>query len=155
MGRVYTVEETAAVTAAGDILELTIPSDAVGILRRFEIGQNNITASDQVEYSITRVTGSPTVGTGGTTPTLRPVSPGDASAGITARTFATGDLTGGTSVVLATYGFNLLSGHVFPPDPIKELPEFSPGTYCLIVLNTNPAASTNFVITATVEEIGG
>lgn len=157
MGRVYSISDSAAVTAAGDLLEIIVPSDAAMKLHQVVVTQvtdAGDSESEQIRVQVSRVTGSPTSGSGGSTPTPIPVSSGDASAGITAESFNTTDLSGGTEVVLHDESFNVMAGMNYLPIP-QDQPEFAPSTRCMVKLANSPGDSITFQVTAIVEEIGG
>lgn len=157
MGRKYSINASGSETAAGDFLEILCPADAAMILHQVTITQSTDAgdaASEQLRMQISRVTGTPTSGSGGGTPTPIPLSSGDAAAGITAESFNTTDLSGGTSVILHDESFNVMAGMNYLPIP-EDRPEFAPSTRCLIALASAPADSVTFQVTAIVEEVGG
>lgn len=157
MGRVYKVNASAAMAAAGDILEILVPADAVMKLHQVIVAQSNKAgdaASEQLRWSISRVTGAPTSGSGGGTPTPTPVSPGDAAAGITVEAFNSTALTGGTETVLYDSSWNVMAGDNYLPIPDGQ-DEFSPGTRCMVKLLSTPASSTTMQVFAQFEELGG
>jgi hypothetical protein len=98
MGRIYSISfEEVAVTAAQDLFEILVPADAVMRLHSIVISQSSDAGnaqSEQLPFTIKRVTGAPTSGSGGSTPTPRPHSQGDAAAGITAEANNTTRLSG-------------------------------------------------------------
>jgi len=157
MGRVYSISASGAETAAGDFLEILVPSDAVMKLHQVTVTQSSDAGdseSEQVRVQITRVTGAPTSGSGGGTPTPIPLCSGGVAAGITAESFNTTDLTGGTEVTLHDESFNVMAGMNYLPIP-QDQPEFAPSTRCMVKLAAAPADSVTFQVTALVEELGG
>lgn len=153
----YTAIATGSETAAGDMLEMLAPADAVLVLHSLSISQSTEAgdaASEQVTVSLKRVTGAPTSGSGGTTITPRPLEQGAAAAGGTYEGFNTTDLTGGTSVTLHTESFNVMNGleKVWTPE---TRPIFSPSTRALLTLDSTPADSITFQVTCYFEELGG
>lgn len=157
MGRKYSITASGAETAAGDFLEIIVPSDAAMILHQVTVSQSTDAGdaeSEQVRVQVTRVTGTPTSGSGGGTPTPVPLSSGDAAAGITVESFNTTDLTGGTEVILHDESFNVMAGMNYLPIP-EDRPEFAPSTRCMVKLAAAGADSITFQVTAIVEEVGG
>lgn len=157
MGRKYSVFASGAETAAGDFLEILVPSDAAMILHQVVVTQSSEAGdaeSEQVSVAITRVTGTPTSGSGGGTPTPTPLSPGGAAAGITVESFNTTDLTGGTEVTIHEESWNVMAGMNYLPVP-EDRPEFAPSTRCMVKLTSAPADSITFDVTAYFEEVGG
>ena len=82
MGRMYSATfEEVSVTAAQDLFELNAPSDAVVVVHGVTVSQSSDagdSASEQLNVLIHR--GS-TSGSGGSTPTARPMEAGDAAFG--------------------------------------------------------------------------
>lgn len=157
MGRVYKINASGSETAAGDFLEILVPSDAAMSLHQVTVTQSTEagdTESEQVTVAITRVTGAPTSGSGGSAVTPTPASSGDAAAGITVEAFNTTDLSGGTEVTLWEESFNVMAGMNYLPIP-SDQPEFAPSTRCMVKLTSTPADSITFNVSAVVEEIGG
>ena len=158
MSRIYTISfAEVAVTAAQDMFEILVPADAVMRLHSIVITQSSDaknSESEQLPFSIKRVTGAPTSGSGGSTPTPRPISQGDAAAGITAEANNTTRLTGGTSVDLWREDINVMSGWYYIPTPEMRI-DFSPSTRCIIGLEEAPEDSLTMSGTVVVEEIGG
>lgn len=158
MGRLYSVSfEGVAVTAAQDLFELLAPSDAIMVVHAIEVSQSSDAGdaeSEQLRFSLTRVTGSPTSGSGGSSATPRPLEGGDAAAGITAEVNNTTVISGGSSVDLAHWSRNVMEGLsvFFTPE---TRPVFSPSTYCVLSLDAAPGDSLTMQGTIIVEEIGG
>lgn len=158
MSRMYSISfEEVAVTVAQDLFEILVPSDAVMRVHSVVITQSSDaknSESEQLAYTIKRVTGAPTSGSGGSTPTPRPHSQGDAAADITAEANNTTRLTGGTSVTLWAEDTNIMSGWYYIPTPEMRF-DFSPSTRCMIGLEAAPDDSLTMSGTIIVEEIGG
>lgn len=153
----YTLTHSGALSAAGDLLEALAPSDAVLILHSFELGQSTEEGDAQSEaakVTLKRVTGAPTSGSGGTTLTPRPIEAGAAAAGGTYEAMNSTALSGGTSVDLGTFGFNVLNGFqkIWTPDMRIVI---SPSTRLLITLDDAPADSITWQLFAEIEELGG
>jgi hypothetical protein len=158
MGRLYSISFVdVAVTAAQDLFEILAPADAVMILHALSISQSSDAGdaeSEQLTCSVRRVTGAPTSGSGGSTPTPAPLEQGDAAAGITAEANNTTQLSGGTNTVLWVEAFNVMAGFIFAPTP-EMRPVISPSTRLLVELENAPADSLTMSGTLIVEEIGG
>lgn len=143
-------------TAASDLLELLAPSTAIIQLHRVWIEQRTEfgdAQSEQIVTSLRRVTGSPTPGSGGSTPTPVNLFPAGAAAGATARAGATTALTGGTNVILMTRSWHVQAGFeiVYAPE---ERPVFSPSTRFLMTLDQTPADSITFDVGCVFAEMG-
>ena len=156
LGRVYTISENAtAVTAAVDLLELLGSADSILRLRELHVTQSSDAGdseSEQLLVSIRRVTGAPTSGSGGSTPTPAPLNPGDAAFGGTTETVNTTQLSGGTNTVLSVEAFNVMAGlHYMPPE--DSMPRFAGATRLLVELEAAPADSVTVSFYAVVEEI--
>lgn len=158
MGRMYSIPLSAvAVTAAQDLWEIVVPADAVMRLHEVKVTQGSDagdSASEQLRFTVKRVTGSPTSGSGGSAGTLVKHCTGDAAAGITAETNNTSRLSGGTSTTLVDVAENVHNGWHYLPTPEARI-DFSPSEYCVIGLETAPADSLTMSGYAIVEEIGG
>lgn len=156
MGRLYTVSfNGVAVTAAQDFFELLMPNDMVGELHRVQIFQSSDSGDAQAEQLRTvihRVTGSPTSGSGGSTPTPIPLASGDAASTITAEANNTTALSGGTSTILHTEAWNVMAGMDYFPPP-EHRPRVAPSTRLVINLPSAPADSLTMSATVTIAEI--
>lgn len=153
MGRVYSVSFSAtAITAAQDLFELLAPSGSSIRLHAVYFSQHTDTDSEQLRLTIKRVTGAPTSGSGGSTPTPIPLLPGDAASGITAEANNTTRISGGTSVTLHDEAVNVLNGWVYLPTP-EMRPVAAPSTRLVIGLETAPADSITCNGVAYVEEL--
>lgn len=154
---IYSVIATGSETAAGDMLEALAPADAVLVIHELTITQSTEAGdaeSEQLTVTLSRVTGAPTSGSGGTTITPRPMQAGAAAAGGTYEGFNTTDLTGGTAVDLHTESFNVHNGMVKVWTP-ETRPVISPSTRALLTLDGAPTDSVTFQVTMLVEELGG
>lgn len=154
MGRMYVCPMPAvAVTAAQDLYEVLSPADSTTKLWEIHVSQSGSTTSTQVRMTLKYVTGAPTSGSGGSTITPSPVSPGDAAYGGTVERNNTVRISGGTSTTKIDEGFNFLNGFEWIATSEKTAYEASPSTYLVLGLET--------VVTMTLqgylvlEEIGG
>ena len=153
MGRMYTVSNSVAgVTTAIDLLRISAPSDAVVIVHKILVTQETEfgdAASEQMDIQFHR--GS-TDGSGGASPTARPLEVGDTAFG---GTVATGNGTQSTEgVILHAEAANVMAGFVWAPTP-EERVVLSPSGRLIVELPTAPDDSIDFRVTAYFEEIGG
>ena len=157
MGRRYTASfNRVSVSVVQDLFEILAAADIPFALEQLDITQDSDAGdaqSEQLTVTVRRVTGAPTSGSGGSTPTPRPLDQGDAAFGGTTEANNTTQLSGGTNVVLHTEAFNVMAGlHlVFPPD---RMPVFRGQTRMLIALEAAPADALTMSGTATLQEIG-
>lgn len=150
MGRMYSaVFEEVAVTVVQDLFEIVAPADAVVIVHSFEISQSSDTDSEQLNLLFHR--GS-TSGSGGSTPTARPLEVGTAAFGGTVEANNTTQSTEG--VHLHTASFNVLNGYIWMPTPEARI-VLSPSGRLNIELQTAPADSLTMSGVVVFEEIGG
>ena len=156
-GQMYSaVFEGVAVSAAQDLFEIL-----AGTVRSFKIHSIHISQSsdagdsesEQLSISIQRVTGAPTSGSGGSTPTPQPYDEGYAASGVVVEANNTTVLTGGTIVSLFRQSFNVMAGIdiIFTPE---TMPHFRISTRALIELHTAPADALTMDGTVIFEEIG-
>lgn len=158
MGRIYSVPFSAvAVSAAQDLWEILVPSDAVLILHSVIITQSSDAKDEEEELlrvTIKRITGSPTSGSNGSSATPTKRSSGDSAAGVTAEINNTTRLSGGTAEIIHDEAFNIRSGFYYIPTP-EQRPEISPGNYLLVGLETAPGDALTMSGTLVFEELGG
>ena len=86
-----------------------------------------------------RVTGSPTTGSGGQTPTFAPTV-GSGSPATTAKTGNTVNLTGGTQVELKSFPWNTRQNALYVPTPDTVI-RIAAGTRLVLKLAKTPAHS--------------
>ncbi len=137
---VFPINISAAFSAQIDIFELlsssTQPLDLLGweIMQTTEVGD----AQEEVlTLVLKRITGAPTSGSGGGTPTGRSTVPGG-TVGATLETGNTTKLTGGTSEELSRFGWQLRQAHLYQPTP-DEIITIAPATRLVLELATTPA----------------
>lgn len=143
--RCYTagINITAAFTAQIDVFELLAATGKPLVLISFELGQISEVGDAQEEgltLLLKRVTGAPTSGSGGGTSTFQPLVPNDAAAGATLETGNTTKLTGGTSVDLARFDWNVRTSLPYIPVPEERI-TLDAGTRLVLELVTTPADS--------------
>lgn len=144
MGRMYqsTMVGTAH-TAQMDYFEILAASGKPFVLHGFEITQSTEVGDAQEEellLVLKRITGAPTSGSGGTTPTLAPLTPNDTAAGATIEVGNTTKLTGGTSVELARWAWNVRGNMLYLPTPEGRI-VCDAGTRLVLEEATTPADS--------------
>lgn len=122
MSRMYSAAlSCGAHTAQLDFFELLAGTGIPLVFHGFELAQTSEVGDAQEEMIslvLKRVTGSPTSGSGGpTAPTFRPLCPNDTAAAATIEHGNTTKLTGGTSVELARFAWNVRSPLLYLPPP--------------------------------------
>jgi hypothetical protein len=148
MGRKYSIAfEEVTVAAAQDLFEVVAPSNKVLIVHEVKIANVSSETSEQWSILVHRAS---TSGSSGTTPTARPLDPGDAAAGFTPECNNTTQGTEGTFV--HADGFNILNGWHWLPIP-EDRPVVPGGGRLVVELQTTPT-STTCSGTMIVEEIG-
>jgi hypothetical protein len=149
MGRKYVASgDLATWTAAGDIVELIAPSDAVIVLHALSLHQSTSEVDDSCSLILSRVG---TSGSGGGAITSRPMEAGDAAFGGTCEEGNTTDSTGNT--VLNNWGFSTLAGFdkIWTPE---MRPVISPSA-ALVLLTGEALSSVTLEWSLEFEEIGG
>ena len=137
------IVNTTAFTAQIDIFEIlassTMPIQVMG----FELGQPTEVGDaqeEQLRLILKRVTGAPTSGSGGATPTPQPTNPLGAAAGTAVETCNTTKLTGGTSATIAEFAWNVRTPLLWRPIP-EEWIGLQVSTRLVLELATTPADS--------------
>lgn len=155
MGRIYYLAfEAVAATVAQDLFEITPADDKPVLLHAFGVSQSSDVDSEQLQFSVRRLTAAVTSGSGGAAVTVRKQSSADAAAGFAAeRNNTTRATTSGTNELLFAEGANVLSGYgmLFTPE---TRPLFTHGETGIIGLETAPADSLTLNGWAIVEELG-
>lgn len=160
MGRMYVGEFTGvAKTAAGDMIELIAPSDAVLVIHEVKVTQSTEAGdaqSEQLDVVFKRASGTYTSGSGGSTATPRPMNFGDAAFGGTLETNNSTPASAGTGVLntLFTMAENVHNGWHYLPTPEARV-VISPSQALVVALGTSPADSVTFNLYVVFEEIGG
>jgi hypothetical protein len=143
------VFEEVSVSAVQDLFEINAPSDAVVVVHGFEISQSSDTDSEMLNLLVHRAT---TSGSGGSTPTPRPMEAGDAAFGGTVEANNTTQGTEGNHIHSAA--FNVLNGYIWMPTP-EMRPVISPSGRLVIELQTAPGDALTMSGVVYFEEIGG
>ena len=134
---------TAAFTAQIDIFELLTASGKPGVLLGWDFGQTSEVGDAQEEQLVMvlkYVTGAPTSGSGGGTSTFRPTTPNQTAAGVTLETGNTTKLTGGTSVEMGRFDWNVRMNSLYVPVPEERI-VIDSATRLVLELVTTPADS--------------
>ena len=153
MGRIYTASfEKVAVSAAQDLWEWNIPADAMGRFLWLRIGQSSDAGDSESEQLNILIHRGSTSGSGGSSVTASPVSPGDAAFGGTLEANNTAQSTEG--VILDTPTFNIMAGTeiIYIPETLFEI---SPSGRLIIELQDSPADVLTMNSTFCFEELGG
>ena len=145
LSRAYTapINISTAFTTQIDVFELLAATGKPGILLGWEFGQTSEIGDaqeEQLTLVLKRVTGAPTSGSGGGTPTFQSTRPNDTAAGLTLETGNTTKLTGGTSVEMGRIPWNLRMPCLYVPVPEERI-MFDAGTRLVLELVTTPADS--------------
>lgn len=134
---------SAAFTAQIDIFEILSAAGKPGVLIGFELGQPTEVGDaqeEQLTLVLKRVTGAPTSGSGGGTSTFQSTRPNDTAAGLTIETGNTTKLTGGTSVDMARFTWNVRQPLLYIAIPEERI-VFDAATRLVLELLTTPADS--------------
>lgn len=161
MGLMYSVlYDDISINQPRDIFELLTPSDACVRLHSISYSAGGgITKEpdDECEmwtFTIMRVTGSPTSGSGGNTSTPQPLNPGGPASGCTVEVYNSTRLTGGTQEQLWAESILNHSGWFWLATPNKRI-ELGPSTYFVVGLETTPFGTFLSRATMIFEEFGG
>ena len=132
-----------AFTAQIDVFEILAAAGKPGVLLGFELGQPTEVGDAQEEMLtlvLKRVTGAPTSGSGGGTSTFQSTRPNDTAAGLTIETGNTTKLTGGTSVDMLRWSWNVRQSLPYIAVPEERI-VFDAATRLVLELVTTPADS--------------
>ncbi len=152
MGRVYTVQfNGVSLSDPVDLFEFSPAANKPIKLLGVVVTQGSGTTNAQFTATIQRRTGSPTSGSGGTTPTIISASTASAAAGFAAEANNTTRASAGTQQILHSEGFPAQGGFAYWPPPGPK-PIAINGELLIVGLETDPAAVT-FNATAYVEEL--
>lgn len=160
MGRMFSARfEGVAVSAAQDVFSLGSPTSGVGLLHACYLGQDSDVGDAGEILEIVRiVTGSTTVGSGGSAPTAIPFQLGDTPT-VTVRANDTTEVSAGTQVIKHSDIWNVRVGWQYIPTPEMRIHfnELIDGTktYLAIQLPNAPASAITMSGTVIFEEILG
>lgn len=145
MGRFYSVVFSAVtVSAAQDLFELNAPGNAAARIRIHEIGTiqtSDVGSSDSelIRVTVLRYSSGSTSGSGGSTAAPTPLDSGDPGATFTAEVNNTTGVTGGSNVVIAETGFNVLAQFQWSPLIAPDRKPSAVNSERLVVRITAPA----------------
>ena len=150
IGRLYTapINISTAFTAQIDIFEILSATGKPMALHGFELGQLSEVGDaqeEQLQLVLKYVTGAPTSGSGGGTSTFRPINPNDTAAGLAIETGNTTKLSGGTSVELRRFPWNVRQSLLWVPTP-EARHRAADGTRFVLELAATPADSISAVV---------
>jgi hypothetical protein len=158
MARRYSVStENVAVSAAQDLAQILGAAGKILKIKRCHVGATDTTlvTAQSLRLRASFLPTTVTNGSGGSTPTPRPIDPGDAAASFTAKanntTIAT---TNGTETTLETWGVHIFQGldHVFPAG---AEPTIGPSESFVFELLSTVSGTVHMSMTVEVEEHGG
>lgn len=155
MGRTYEVVfESVSVSAAQDLLQIVGAASKVLRIKRVWVNSTDTTipTSQQISVRCRYLPVTVSNGSGGSTPTPRPVSPGDAAASFTALANSTSKATtNGTAAILYENGAHIYGGDSWSfPTP----PEIIPSTSFVYELLSTVSGTVHLSGGCEVEEIG-
>jgi hypothetical protein len=144
MAHVYSVPiSVAAHTAQVDILEVLTATDKPVVLIGWSLSYTSEVGDAQEEiltWALKRVTGAPTSGSGGTTPTAVPLAPNESATSMTVEAGNTTKLSGGTSALVKNFAVNVRMESLYVPVPEGRL-YIAGGTRLVLEETTTPADS--------------
>lgn len=140
----FPINITTAFTTQIDVMELLAGANKPICVIGFELGQISEIGDaqeEQLTLVMKRVTGAPTSGSGGTAAAAPALTqPNDAASGATLEVGNTTKLTGGTSVDLKRFDWQLRSGLLYLPVPEMRF-VIDQGTRMVLELVTTPTDS--------------
>lgn len=155
MPRVYTASfKFVTISAAQDLVALKGSTGKVCRFRRAWLQMNDTTLQTAQGLRLNSKYGSATVtlGSGGSSPTPRPMDPGDSAASFTAVANATTpSTTSGAFTDLTPSGGHNYGGYDFS---YKDAPLFGLNEGCIFELNSTVSGTCNFSGGVEVEELG-
>lgn len=154
MGRIYTASfGGVAVSAIQDLFEVNAPSDAAVVIHSATLGQSSDYGDAAAEGLRVQISRAPTAsGSGGSAPTARPHSLGDAAFGGTVEANNTTQATG--TVTIHEDTFNIQAGWAYRPTPEERI-VMSPSERLVVELPVAPTDVVTMSGSITFEEIGG
>jgi hypothetical protein len=154
MGAVYQANfEDVSATVAQDFFEIAAGATVPVVVRRFRISSGK-TASEIARLTVQRYSGSPTSGSGGTTPTIRKVAPSYGTASSTVEANNTTRISGGTKETHLAEEWNIITPFEFAPLDRDGMIEVPAAKWLTVSIEGNPAASTKFSGWIEWEEVG-
>ena len=160
MARKYVVPfENVTVSAAQDLLQITGATGKMLQIERIwcyaDSESGALPTAQLLAFRARTLTATVTNGSGGTTPTISKVDPGDASASFTAlANNTTKATTSGTAIVQEESGAHIYSGHDVS-FPLNRQPPIGPGEAFVYELLSTVSGTVTLSGGAWVSEIGG
>lgn len=155
--RIYSVSfDEVAVTAQQDLFDIAPATNKAVLIHEIVITQSTEVAEAQEEWLHLRfVRGLATVGSGGSSGTVVPLSSTDAATGATVRINDTTKAVvgGGSTDVLRSDAFQVRAGYYYLPTPETRILVKAGDTRLTVQLNTTPADSITMSGTMIYEEI--
>lgn len=149
MGRRYVaIMDASSVSAAGDLIEIAAPSDAVVRILGAIFTQEASETSEQLDFSISRAT---TSGSGGSSVTPVALEASDAAFGGTVE--RNNSTPAGTLTTIHKEAVNMLTGWYYQPIP-EAMIHIAPSGIVVFRIDTAPGASLTMDGTVWFEEIG-
>lgn len=127
------------ISAAQDLFEVSPASNKPVKLISAVVTVDSDETNQQLKCTVQRRTGSPTSGSGGSTPTAYKVASADASAGFSVEANNTTRASGGTQEVLHAEGWPSQGGWAYKPIP-EEQPVFIDTELLIIGFEVAPTA---------------
>ena len=156
MARMYSaVFEAVAVAAAQDFFEVLAAAGSVIVIHEINIGVHDAVTDEELRVRLVHGAGSVTSGSGGSTPTARPLAVGDAAAGATVEANNTTKMVVGTGALttIKADAFSTASGWLWVPTP-ECRPTIKGGNRMTVELVAAPAASRTVTGCILFEELG-
>ena len=148
MGRMYTAVASSTQAVAGDIMEISAPSDAIVILHSVQVSMSDSETDDSTEIDISRWA---TSGSGGSTITASPMELSDTAFAGAVEAFNITDASS-TQTRLYSEGISMLAG--FQKIWTPEMRPIIPPSGILVVKFTADITSITMKVTVEFEEIG-
>lgn len=158
IGRKYSIvfPPTSIAAAITDLLQLTPATNKVICIKGYrfnQVGVADMTDAQDETLGYTVIRGHTATGSGGTTPTPRPMGPSDTAAGFAAQANNTTIASSGTTVTLDSGGFNVRAQDIFwYPDGYE--PVASAANTTLLIRLSAPTDAIIITGTVYVEEVG-
>lgn len=154
MSRFYSIQfNNVSISAAQDLFSVLATSGMAFKLCEFQLSADASTTTSQLRLSIKRLPATVTVGSGGASCTVNPMSSTNAAATVTARSNDTSRATtNGTAATLFSASINVLNGWQFLPPP-EYRPVIAPSQALVCGMEVAPSAATVFDAYAVLEEI--
>lgn len=155
MGAVYAANfENVSVSVAQDLFEIASSATNMIRLRRVRISSAK-TTSEVLRLTINRNTGAATSGSGGSTPTIRTVSPGARTALSTVEANNTTRVASGTKETIVAEQWNAITTYEWVPTDSQAQIEMGLSDHLTVALEAAPAAAILMSGWIEWEEIGG